>query len=36
VKLVSGVDMIEIERIQRALERHGMRFLSRIYTPREL
>jgi holo-[acyl-carrier protein] synthase len=31
-----GVDLIELDRIQRAVVRHGMRFLSRIYTPEEL
>jgi len=31
----SGVDLIDIERIQRALERHGPRFLARVFTPRE-
>lgn len=30
-----GIDVIEIERIQRTLERHGERFLHRIYTERE-
>jgi holo-[acyl-carrier protein] synthase len=34
--LTSGVDVIEIERIQRAIERHGERFLKRIFTPLEL
>jgi len=34
--LRSGVDLIEIERISSALERHGERFLRRIYTPGEL
>lgn len=31
-----GVDIIEIERIARALERFGERFLIRIYTPAEI
>ncbi|MER3405473.1 MAG: ACP synthase [Chloroflexota bacterium] len=31
-----GVDIIEIERIAAALERHGSRFLERIYTEREV
>ncbi len=31
-----GLDIIEIARIRAALERHGERFLQRIYTPREL
>lgn len=31
-----GVDLVELERIQRVVERHGERFLARIYTPEEL
>ena len=31
-----GVDIIEIERIAAVLERHGSRFLERIYTEREV
>ena len=34
--LRTGVDLIEIERIRTAIERHGARFLARIYTPLEL
>jgi holo-[acyl-carrier protein] synthase len=34
--LRSGVDLIEIERIRRAVDRHGDRFLARVYTPREV
>lgn len=34
--LAAGVDLIELERIERALARHGDRFLSRIYTPVEV
>lgn len=30
-----GVDIIEIERIERALEKFGKRFLGRVYTPLE-
>ncbi len=30
-----GIDVIEIERISKVLERYGDRFLNRIYTPRE-
>lgn len=30
-----GVDIIEIHRVQRALERHGDRFLKRVYTDLE-
>ncbi len=33
--LTTGVDIIEIERIQRALERWGDRFIRRIYTEDE-
>ncbi len=31
-----GVDIVEIERIRRAIERFGERFLQRIYTAREI
>lgn len=31
----TGVDIIEIERVQRALDRHGDRFLKRVYTKLE-
>jgi holo-[acyl-carrier protein] synthase len=31
----TGVDILETPRIQQALERHGERFLQRIYTPGE-
>ena len=34
--LSTGVDIIEIDRIARTLERYGDRFLHRIYTPGEL
>jgi holo-[acyl-carrier protein] synthase len=34
--LRSGIDLIEIERISGALERHAERFLRRVYTPAEL
>ncbi len=33
--LEAGVDIIEIERIQSALDRHGQRFLDRVYTELE-
>jgi holo-[acyl-carrier protein] synthase len=36
MNLSSGIDLIEIERIQKALDRHGERFLQRIYTPDEI
>lgn len=31
-----GVDIVELARIQRAVERHGSRFLNRVYTRSEL
>jgi holo-[acyl-carrier protein] synthase len=34
--LSSGVDLIEIERLEGAIRRHGRRFLERIFTPGEL
>jgi holo-[acyl-carrier protein] synthase len=34
--LRTGVDTIEIERVRTAIERHGDRFLRRVYTPAEL
>ena len=34
--LSSGIDLIEIERIQKAINRHGERFLKRIYTEAEI
>ncbi len=36
MKLKTGVDLIEIERIRASIEQHGEKFLQRIYTPREL
>ena len=32
----TGVDLIEVERIERALNRHGSRFLDRLFTPAEI
>ncbi|MEZ4657932.1 MAG: holo-ACP synthase [Caldilineaceae bacterium] len=34
--LRTGVDIIELERLRLAIERHGQRFLQRAYTPDEL
>lgn len=34
--LKTGVDIIEIQRIQSALDRHGNRFLQRVFTPAEV
>ncbi|MEN8173663.1 MAG: holo-ACP synthase [Chloroflexota bacterium] len=36
MKLRTGVDLIEIERIAQSIANHGERFLTRIYTEREL
>ena len=35
MKLTSGVDLIDIERIREAIERHGERFVARIFTEAE-
>ena len=34
--LATGIDVIEIARIERTLNQHGERFLERIFTPREI
>jgi len=31
----SGIDLVEIERIQHSMDRYGARFLNRVYTPAE-
>ena len=31
----SGIDLVEIERIQHSIDRYGSRFLDRVYTPAE-
>lgn len=36
MNLRTGVDLIEIARVEDAIARHGARFLERIYTPEEL
>lgn len=36
MQLTNGVDLIEVARIAGAIERHGERFLTRIYTAHEL
>ena len=35
MKLSTGVDLIEVERIRDAIERHGDRFIQRIFTTTE-
>ena len=32
----TGIDLAEVDRIRAAIERHGARFVERIYTPREI
>lgn len=34
--LRTGIDLIEIERVGRAIQHHGERFLQRVFTPAEL
>ncbi len=34
--LTTGVDLIELDRIRRLVDRYGSRALGRVYTPREL
>lgn len=34
--LGTGIDMVEIERVARSIERYGARFLERVYTPGEI
>ena len=34
--LTTGVDLVEIARIERALNNHGDRFLKRVFTPNEI
>ncbi len=34
--LTTGIDMIEIARVERALARYGERFLERVFTPVEI
>jgi holo-[acyl-carrier protein] synthase len=36
MNLRSGVDLIELERIEGIIRRYGSRFLERVFTPREL
>jgi holo-[acyl-carrier protein] synthase len=34
--LGTGIDLAEVDRIQASIERHGERFVNRIYTPGEI
>lgn len=36
MQILTGIDIIEVDRIQEAIERQGDKFLERIYTPREI
>lgn len=36
MKISTGVDLVEIDRFTGAVERHGERFLKRVFTEREL
>src|SRR5512143_3309328 len=36
MNLATGVDLIEIERVESAIARHGEHFLNRVFTPGEL
>jgi holo-[acyl-carrier protein] synthase len=36
MKLATGIDLIEIIRVEKAIKQHGDQFLKRIYTPKEL
>src|SRR3990170_6133891 len=34
--LLTGIDLLEVQRLDLAIQRHGDRFLRRIFTPKEL
>jgi holo-[acyl-carrier protein] synthase len=36
MKIATGVDLIEIDRIQTVIARHGPRYLKRVFTPAEI
>jgi holo-[acyl-carrier protein] synthase len=36
MKLATGIDLIEVSRVEAVVARHGERFLSRVFTPSEL
>lgn len=36
MKLTTGVDLVELDRVRRMIEHHGDRVLRRVYTPGEL
>jgi holo-[acyl-carrier protein] synthase len=35
MKICTGIDLVEIARIAESIDRHGERFLARIFTPQE-
>lgn len=36
MEIKTGIDIIEVKRIQEAIERQGEKFLKRVYTPKEM
>lgn len=36
MQLQTGIDMIEVNRIQKAIEEQGEKFLNRVFTPKEI
>jgi holo-[acyl-carrier protein] synthase len=36
MKITTGIDLIEVDRVKASILRHGNRFLNRIFTPSEL
>jgi holo-[acyl-carrier protein] synthase len=36
MRLATGIDLVDLERFERTIQRQGERFLQRIFTPREL
>jgi holo-[acyl-carrier protein] synthase len=36
MKIATGIDLIEIDRIQAVIARHGSRYLNRVFTPAEI
>lgn len=36
MQILTGIDIIEVDRIKEAIERQGDKFLERIYTPKEI
>lgn len=36
MKILNGTDIVEVNRIQKNIEKNGERFLNKIYTPKEI